>query len=70
MKSQQNNDIWIDEKTRLPMHTHHSKSVRAIGKNGGVFVSYAAHDAEHCSCGISAHDIPLSAVQRKPTKGH
>lgn len=60
MQSQPNNEIWCDEETGLPMHSHDDeKEIDERGRTACFF-----HGPKPCDCGIKGYDLPLSA---KPT---
>lgn len=63
MPTQPNNEIWIDEKTGLPMHSH--TIPRHI--NGGTWL--VTPDHAPCKCSNRECDVPLSTVRPQPTKG-
>jgi hypothetical protein len=65
MQDQASTEIWRDEETWLPMHSH---PVAIPAKDGTV--DYWRPMYSPCNCGVSAYDHPVQpSAQHQPPKG-
>lgn len=53
-------DVWRDSVTGLPIHIHTTPI-----KMKDEFTMFWMNPSKPCDCGVSAWDIPISAVQEK-----
>lgn len=60
-------EIWRDEKTGLPMHSH---PIAVPTRHDDGITTYIEMEPRHgpCDCKCRAYDVPLSAMQRSDKK--
>lgn len=60
-------EIWRDEKTGLPMHSH---PIAEPKRHGDGTMTYIEMEPRHrpCDCKCRAYDIPLSATVQQSNK--